>query len=425
MLLNRIAMRLVPLLIAMLPIMTLSSIGNVSAAAFLLVFSAAYLCVSKFELNDAKYYFSQYGYLVLALFSSSLIILISSAFHGKFSGPDLERSLRLAAGVALLLGACLKLEIDTLKQSIWGFMLSVWVAAGYVFWLFLQNTSVRPELSFIHNALTYGNLLMLMTVLSAFSTLWKLTKSPKLEAGFKLLTTAVGLLSVAITETRTAWVTLPVFLFIGGLIFYRQLNSKKSIISLCLGLVVITGVFLSNSTFHERIKSGARETMECLSVNTVAWTSDCIRLQLWRTSWIMFKENPLLGSGSTANFPKKLKELATVGVVSPRVAEEFGEAHSESMQTLAAYGFFGFLALLLAYFAPAYIFLRRIMTRGSPQSVKVSAAMGLAVSTGFFMFGITELMFRAMHVVSFYAVMIAWLLAISDPQKNNLLHRKC
>ncbi len=413
-------MRLIPLLVAMLPILTLSSIGNVSAAAFLLVFSAAYLCVSQFELSEAKYYFSKYGYLVLALFSSALIILISSAYHGKFSGPDLERSLRLAAGVAVILGACLKLDIDTLKQSVWGFLLSVWVAAGYVLWTFLQNTNIRPELSFIHNALTYGNLLMLMTVLSAYSMFWKLTKRPKLETGFKLITTAVGLLSVAITETRTAWVTLPVFLFIGGLIFYRNLNSKKSIIFLCIGLALILGVFMSNSTFNERIKSGAREINECLSVNTVAWTSDCIRLQLWRASLVMFKENPLLGNGSTANFPKKLKDLATVGVVSPRVAEEFGEAHSESMQTLAAFGFFGFLALLLAYFAPAYIFLRRVMASKNPQAVKASAAMGLAVSAGFFMFGITELMFRTMHVVSFYAVMIAWLLALSDPQKNKV-----
>lgn len=414
-------MGLIPLLIAMLPIMTLSSIGNVSAAAFLLLFSAAFLCLSKFELIEAKYYFAKYGYLVLALFSGALIILISSAYHGKFSGPDLERSLRLGAGVAVILGACLKLDIETLKQSIWGYLLSVWVAAGYVLWIFLQNTNTRPELSFIHNALTYGNLLMLMTVLSAYSVLWQQTKRPKLEAGFKLLTTAIGIFSVAITQTRTAWITLPVFFFIGGLIFCRHFNSKKSIFLLLLGLVTILAVFLSNSTFYERIKSGARETSECLSVNTVAWTSDCIRLQLWRASLEMYKENPFLGSGSTANFPKKLKELATVGIVSPRVAEEFGEPHSESMQTLAAYGVFGFLTLLLAYFAPTYIFLRRVIARTNSQSVRAAAAMGLAVSAGFFMFGVTELMFRTMHVVSFYAVMIAWLLAVSDPQKNSEL----
>ena len=71
------------------------------------------------------------------------------------------------------------------------------------------------------------------------------------------------------------------------------------------------------------------------------------------------------------------------------------------------------LALLLLYFAPAWIFVRRL-AGGVPQSARVAAAMGLCVCLGFFAFGLTELMFRGMRTMSFYALMIAWLMALSD-----------
>jgi O-antigen ligase len=80
---------------------------------------------------------------------------------------------------------------------------------------------------------------------------------------------------------------------------------------------------------------------------------------------------------------------------------------------MAGHGVLGLCALLLLYFAPAWIFIRRL-AQGAPQSARVAAAMGLCVCLGFFAFGLTELMFRGMGIMSFYALMIAWLMALSD-----------
>jgi O-antigen ligase len=40
--------------------------------------------------------------------------------------------------------------------------------------------------------------------------------------------------------------------------------------------------------------------------------------------------------------------------------------------------------------------------------------MGLALCLGFFVFGWTELMLRSIRTIGFYAMAMAWLLALSD-----------
>jgi O-antigen ligase len=65
------------------------------------------------------------------------------------------------------------------------------------------------------------------------------------------------------------------------------------------------------------------------------------------------------------------------------------------------------------YVAPSWIFIRRLGAQVT-QPARVAAAMGLVLCVGFFVFGWTELILRGIRTLSFYAVMMAWLLALSD-----------
>ncbi|MCM0034225.1 MAG: O-antigen ligase family protein [Burkholderiaceae bacterium] len=395
--------------------MVLSEIGRTSAGFILLMCLSSYVCIFKFERNKAIYYFSNYRYLLVALFLNAAVILISSTYHGKFSGSDFERALRLGAGVALLLGASLSLNINVLKQAAWGFLISVWVATYYVVEATLASFPERPDLDFIHNAVTYGNVLIIVTAISSFSMGWRLTPYKNVELIFKFLTVIVGLIGLLLTQTRGAWLAVPVFIMIGSLIFFRNLNWKKLTVSLGLALLVLIGTFTASSTLRDRLATGFHEISECISTNTLAFSSMCNRIQLWHASLLMFKQNPLLGSGSTANFSKALPSFAEQKIVSQQVAKEFGEPHNEFLQQLSAFGLFGFIALLMVYVAPGYVFLRRIRSQKGDLSSKIGAGIGLSICTGFFIFGLTELMFRTMHMVSLYAVMVGWALALSDP----------
>lgn len=404
------------LIIAFLPIMVLSEIGRSSAAFILLMCMSIYICIFKFEQNKNTYYFKTYRYLLVALFFNAAVVLVSSAYHGALSGSDFERSIRLGAGVALLLGASLSLNINVLKQAVWGFLIAVWVATYYVIVASLADFPERPKLDFIHNAVTYGNLMLIATAFSAFSIGWRLTPYKKTEFIFKVLTVIIGLIGLVLTHTRGVWLAIPIFIMIGGLIFYKKIGWKKIIVSFGIVFVVLIGTFTSSSVLPGRIATGIHEIKECTSTNSLAFSSMCNRIQLWHAALLIFKKNPILGSGSTANFPKALPSFVEQKIVSPQVAKEFGEPHSEIMQQLSAFGLMGFISLLLIYFAPSYIFLRRIRSQKGDLSSKIGAAIGLTVCTGFFIFGLTELMFRTMHMVSFYAVMVGWALALSDPE---------
>jgi len=406
--------KIITFLIAVLPIMTLSQIGYASAAFFSLMLLSAYLCITRFEVSGVVLYLSQYRMMLLALFVSALVVLISGAHHNQVSGSDLERSLRLAAGVTVLLAAFLRVPSNLLKQAVWGVTISVWVSSGYVLWTIWTNPiEPRPDLSFIHNAVTFGNLMFLATSITAFSIMWNLTRFKRAEPFFKILTVVVGLGGVALTQTRGAWLAAPCFILIGAVLIYPRLGWRQLSVSVGLSLILLIGVFAVNPVMRERIVEGQNEVIECMSNNPLAKTSLCIRLQLWRASLITLRENILLGSGSTANFPSTLKVLAEQNLVSQFTASEFGEPHSEIMQSLSAYGLFGLVSLILVYLAPAFLFIKRLRS-AIGHSERTAAAMGLALCTGFFIFGLTELMFRNMHVVSYYAALNAWLLALSD-----------
>jgi O-antigen ligase len=152
-----------------------------------------------------------------------------------------------------------------------------------------------------------------------------------------------------------------------------------------------------------------------MTTNPVAFTSVCIRLQLWRTSMDMFYENPWLGIGRRIDFQPALIARVDKGMILPYVAQGWGEPHSDLIMILATQGLIGGFALLLIYFAPAFIFVRRLIAKQS-MNLRVAAAMGVAVCLGFAIFGLTELMFRGMRTIGFYSVMVGCLLALSDPR---------
>jgi O-antigen ligase len=85
------------------------------------------------------------------------------------------------------------------------------------------------------------------------------------------------------------------------------------------------------------------------------------------------------------------------------------------MQALSSFGILGGIGLLLMYFAPVWVFVRR-MSRRYPRESRVAAAMGAAVCLGFAVFGITELMFRGMRTVGFYTMFVALFLMLSEPE---------
>jgi len=396
-----------------MPITMLTGLAGASTVFYLLAAVSAIICVfrvggSRVVLSDWK----DYRGLAAALFVSLVVITIAAMRGSIRIDNEIERALRLSIGTFLILGACLSLIPQWLRQATWGLVVTTWVATGYTLWYALP-TFRRPLEVPQHNAVSYGNLLLMMAVLATFSIGWRLTRFRKTEIAFKVLTMAVGLLGFITTQTRDGWLVVPFFIVIGWILVTGKTSLRKLLVPVLVAIMVSGAVAASSSILRQRMHQMVTQTAECLT-NPLAISSECGRLQLWHASWLMFKDNPLFGNGTIQVFGAKLESYWRQGIVSDFVYKQgFGEPHNDMLFSMASHGLLGLTALLLMYAAPIWIFAHRLRPQIS-QPARVAAAMGLALCLGFFVFGWTELMFRSIRTIGFYAMAMAWLLALSD-----------
>jgi O-antigen ligase len=408
-----LAALLVAALIALMPINLLTNLGQASGVFYALTAICLMICLLReggfsATLADLK----EYRVLALALFFSVVVIAIAALRTDKRLDTEFERALRVSLCTLVILGACLALIPQWLRQATWGLITATWVAAGVALWLSWDSVK-RPDNLPQFNAVSYGDLLLLMAVLAAFSIGWRLTRFRKTEIAVKALTLVVGLLGFMATQTRGGWLAVPFFIVIGLVLVSGKASPRKLVLPALIAMLIATAVLASNSVMRQRFSQAITQTADCLE-HPLSISSECGRIQLWHVSWLMFKSDPLFGSGSTQTFRPMVEHYWRQGIVSDFThAQGFGEPHSDIMFSLASHGLLGLAALLLMYVTPAWIFARRLSTQVAGPA-RVAAAMGLVVCVGLFVFGWTELILRTLRTLSFYSMSIAWLLALSD-----------
>ncbi len=408
--LNRLSSWLLLATITATPVLLLTTSSGGSSAFYLAILLCLAVLASAGQRPDLR----DYRKLCLAACAPLAVALLSSALHGAWSNATLERGLRLALGLPLLLAAMQAIGPQRLKHALWGMLAAGWAGTATLLALVRGDLTQRP-LTDEYNAVSYGNLLLLFAVISLFSLGWKLTRHARLETAIKLLTLAVTFAGFILTQTRSGWIAMPVFVALALWVFARIRHPLRLLAAAVGTLAVLVALGSLSPSLRDRVDQGLVQYHECKTAPT-SNTSVCIRLQLWRAAWGMMLDNPLKGVGPSG-FTRGLSELAAQGRVSPFVAGGFGEPHNDLLDVLALYGIPGGLALLLLYAAPAILFLRRL-GRDRPQAVRAAAAMGAAVCLGFALFGMTELMFRGMRTQGFYAMLVALFAVLSDPARH-------
>ena len=393
-------------LVTALPILLMATSKGGSAAFYLILFCAsatlAVLPRSPDRLHDVN------AILTAALGLSVLAIVISQWVNDTWSGSEFERALRLMLGLLLVFAAMRRLPATHLRWPIVGTLAACWITATAILSLAWESGG-RPRTE-EYNAVTYGNLTLLFGVLVVYSLGWRLTRWRRTEVLIKLTSAAAAFSGFLVTETRTGWLAVPLFVLVGVALFNHRTSLWRGV---ALGAIIMIGVAAvgtSSPALRHRAQVGMQEVGHCRTA-PLTDSSMCIRLQLWSAAWHMFEGNPLSGVGGGKPFVRELQNAGARGEVSAFVAKNFGEPHNDMLYALATSGILGGLALLAVYLAPAWLFMRRLLIPTLETAVRVPAAMGLAVCLGFALFGTTELMFRGMRTVSFYAVTVAWLLA--------------
>lgn len=357
--------------------------------------------------------------LLLGLGVSILAVVINSLGHGEFQDSAFERALRLCLGVLLLMAAFQAVDRKVLQCSLYGAFVAAVAACAYIFY-FAYPTFHRP-ITEIYNAVGYGNLTLLFGVFACYALAEPQAPASRLWRPLAWVALVAAFIGLLMTQTRSGWLAMPVFLLVWAVLYCRRQSAPRygRLGVGMLAAVLVGGLLLAKAPgLSDRVEHAVIETQECLLENAVSNTSVCVRMQLWHASWRMWQENPWFGVGVNGGFEQSLQTTQLQrGVVSAFTAKHFGEPHNDIFQAMAVGGVFGLAALLCMYFVPAAIFCRRLF-RAQGRSAQVYAAMGIALCVGFFIFGWTELMFRGIRTLSFYAVMMALLMVLSQETKG-------
>lgn len=341
-------------------------------------------------------------------------VLASQLHHGEFSGAGLERAIR-AASMLPMTWLLLYSRPATLRHIQWGVLAGAVTSAWLLFFPQVLAGS-RPNTAAYtpYNTVTFGNLTLLFTIMAWLSIGWQLTRWRRAETALKLLAGALAFTGFVLSETRSGWLAIPVFLLI-GVCAYNRVPWSRRLAVVGVAVAVVCGVIAANDALNDRVEAGVKQWHEC-QVDGLTNTSVCIRVQLARAALEMWKASPLFGVGEEG-FEPTLSDLQARGVVSAEVARTFGETHNDILYVLALYGGVGLLcSLMVIYLLPAWYFARRL--GHSDRAIRTAAAMGLSICLGFAIFGLTELMFRGMRTVSFYAIWVSVMLALTYPRGN-------
>ncbi len=147
-------------------------------------------------------------------------------------------------------------------------------------------------------------------------------------------------------------------------------------------------------------------------VNTISWvqngqanSSSGVRLEMWKASFEVIKENPIIGVGED-NYAKHQKKLIDQGKID-KFAGNFLHPHGEYITSLVEQGAIGLLAFIFVLLAPIMLFLNIIKHSLFNYQERVLAASGMLIVLHFGFYSFTATVFAHQSTALFYAVFLS------------------
>ncbi|WER45155.1 O-antigen ligase family protein [Cupriavidus sp. WKF15] len=349
----------------------------------------------------------RYWPLALAMAAPMFAVLANEISRLQFSGRSIDAPSRLAL-FALVLWTVSIIPVRYLRHLQWAFVAGT-ILSTIKAQVLTHGGQVRYSTDFIPITI-FIELAMLLGTYSLFSLGWS-EKRDKTQILLKVLAAIAILYGSYLSQSRGAWITIPVFagiaLFSSGI-----LRGKRKLAIAALIAIALVAALSQAKLVKDRVAE-TRADIELYVTRTNVDTPIGFRFQLWHGSLAIFLEHPIFGVG-VDKYREALEDLPNRKVITPAAAE-FAHSHNEFLFNAARLGLFGIAALLALYLVPAYYFARDL--RHHDKEVRAAACMGACLCAGIFVLGLTDVVFLWWEVFPFYAVGVATFITFIDKKK--------
>jgi O-antigen ligase len=264
-----------------------------------------------------------------------------------------------------------------------------------------------------HNPIHFGNFSLAMGMLA----LAALTQLRSASTPFKIilgLSAVAGVLTSLFSGSRGGWLAL-LLIFI-PLMSISKDKKQLGFLALFFGVGLVLVYLLPETDVKARIESITHDLIAYGQGNIE--TSIGMRLELFRSSFNVFLANPVIGVGD--NFKFALDEMARVGKPAAP-GHKLNDTHNEVIYALMRGGVFGLAQLLLLYMAPLFYFGKAMRSKDNRenQALLASAAAGFVFVLITIDFGLTVNVFTRHIGKAFYFILICFLVAMCEIERNN------
>lgn len=423
--------RLIPILVSISVLSYLSIRGITNAITIGLALLGLWVWIRNFQ--NIKNIVGLKKLVIIAIASGSLLIatLLSQIFKNPFQISSFDGPSRIFIGffIFILLYQTKKKWLEILSIVLPISLVLLCLNLLFIDQNYISNWGGRYASYFV-DPNTLGGQTAILSVL-CLSLLFYKFNQPVLYQINLLIGSMSGFIVMFQSQSRGGWLAFAAMLICLSFLQYKSIKNifQENRIRFTFFIIILITFFFGFLLFNydqflARLNSiGAEISLWKDSSQNLGQTAVGARLGMWEASLLLIQESPLFGFGeqNLRGSIMSLSEKIPIYLSEPLAILIGTGPHSDILAKLLANGLFGFVAYMATLGGPAYLFFNSLKY-ANHKSAKAAANLGLIYICGLFFCGLFNETLSLKYLCSFYAMMVAILLASTlsiDPVTQN------
>ncbi len=323
------------------------------------------------------------GALVLFTCSAFIPLLVKDSWTWSYFDKFIRYTLAALAYITLIKHKNTTLHLGLIKVGFY--------AAATIGFLYAAYQKIFLGIHLAHAGIfciSFGEIMAAVAMLC----LVKFDDSKHEKLIWRLSSSALAIMASLMAGTKGAWIAYPALMLIVAE-YYLQRKPLLKWGSYLISLTLIITILALIPFTRERMSRAGKDVYHFFTEENYTFTSQGGRLQMWETTWEIYKDSPIIGVGpglvNDSIIARNLRsQNAAIRGEFKKHTSIVTHAHNEWLEALAAQGIIGFISYLSILFLPMILALKN--RKVIDPTTRCWVYFTLLINTAFFIFGLTQ-----------------------------------